>query len=703
VRVVFLLAILTLAVHGLALSDGKVLDDFWHQKGLREHGWSFNELLRTLVIAPADFLHTWWQTKPVVWHYFRPFFILSMKVVLLVLGGGNPVALHAFSLALHFASAVMVWRLCWLLTRDRAWSFVGGALFVIYPHSVITVAWPSAQNVVLQTTLLLATVLCYLRASGLDLRPDFKHPASAIPHPPSLARLPLAFTLMFWLLALFTRENAVLLPIILAAFDLSFGGRRHLWSRRYLYGALVIISTAFMAWRFLLHIPPLPDVYCRRPDGDWPEYLPWLAAKLLHYICASIWISPIGVGPTGRYNPWTEVLDDCLLMLAIVSILFLVYWRSTREVRGWWIWPLWIVLSILPVTAVIATPHSGYMCGVGWAVACALAPAAARTSGSLPLNRGGPGWGSGGTRTRPLYKLAAGTTLVLALGAAFMSPVNRLQWTGIAAAERLLPSWVMVSPPPRETTDVFFINMPFVNLYCKPVLVDRLGPWFEEVNVHVLTFAPALFKLNEPTFLEQRDDRSFTVEVLGQPYFSRLLGRFALEAFRGKGRFKSGDEIVGSHFTVRILDAEEEGVRKLLFTFPRPLSDPRYCFYLTSTHCGAARIRFGDTSKAASAVEGLKPPALEPAVARHMAITLGAPVQRVFDQPSLCADDWRRVAAWWSAHVDAQALDEIWHHRHDFDDLVYLRYEVDFDRHIAGLIIQTDLYLTGPPFPGPRP
>src|SRR5258706_12089715 len=84
------LIILTFATHGLALFDGKVLDDFAHQKGLHERGWSFGELMHTLRIEPATFLHTWWQTKPVIWHYFRPFFILCMKFVFIVLGCGDP-------------------------------------------------------------------------------------------------------------------------------------------------------------------------------------------------------------------------------------------------------------------------------------------------------------------------------------------------------------------------------------------------------------------------------------------------------------------------------------------------------------------------------------------------------------------------------------------------------------------------------------
>jgi len=98
----------------------------------------------------------------------------------------------------------------------------------------------------------------------------------------------------------------------------------------------------------------------------------------------------------------------------------------------------------------------------------------------------------------------------------------------------------------------------------------------------------------------------------------------------------------------------------------------------------------------------VSPPSDSLPIIRHMAVALGAPIQPLLNQQELSPEDWKRVSAWWAAHADQQALDEVWHHRHDFDDLIYLGYEIDFDRHVAGLLIKTDLYLSGPPFPGPR-
>ncbi len=730
--------VIAVAAHGLCLFDGVVLDDYWHQRGLRTYGWSFSDLLRTLNISPSEFLETWWQQKDVCWTYFRPFFIVCMKFVYGVLGGNSPIALHAFSLALHTISGLMVWQLCRRITRNEPWSLIGGLLFVTYPHSVISVAWPSSQNCVIQTTLLLATILCYLRASKLQVGP-WLEARDREGVAPRWSRGSLAWATIFWLLAIFTRENAILLPAILASFEIAYGSWRRLWARRNIYFVAGAIGVAFMALREWMHVHPLPDVYCRRPDGDYLEYAGWLAAKFLHYVCVSIIPAPMMVGPTGRYNPWATVPGDCLLMLAIVAALGTMYLLVTRRARGWWIWPLWIALSVLPVTAVVATPHSGYMCGVGFAIGMALSGACLRTLS--------PKW---------LVRSAGGLIGGLILGMAFMMPVNRLQWIATYSAERYLPSWVMVSPPSREARDVFFINMPFADIYCKPNLVARLGPWFEDATVHVLTFAPqaaamdrrtSLYKNVESTALrtvvEQIDERSFTVAVTGQAYFSRLLGRFLLEAFRGKETFKRGQEIAGRAFDVKILEADDQGVWKLKFTFPRPLNDPGYCFYLTSVECGAAKLRFkgGSSPNLLSSVSGQVPDAIalneaaarldggavdaagplfaavvshEPALAdqasgslrpvlQYIARSTGSPVQSILDRPELSHEDWARLSEWWRARIDRRQFSELWLHRHDFDDLVWLRSEFDWDRYLASFVIRSDLYMSGPPYDNPRP
>src|SRR4029453_3905313 len=113
-----------------------------------------------------------------------------------------------------------------------------------------------------------------------------------------------------------------------------------------------------------------------------------------------------------------------------------------------------------------------------------------------------------------------------------------------------------------------------------------------QARFHVLTYPPQPVLLEQRTYVKQLDSHSFSVAIVGQPYFSRLLGRFLIDGFRREGPFRAGGAFHTGAFDVRVAAADDEGVRELVFTFPNRLDDPRYCFYLTTIDCGAAHLRF---------------------------------------------------------------------------------------------------------------
>lgn len=748
-----LLAAATLAAHGWSLADGAAFDDHWHQRGLREHGWSYAELLRTLEIEPAGWMHVWWQDKPVRWEYGRPLFILVMKLVYVVLGGNDPAALHALSVALHLAAALMVWRLGFWLANSRPWALVGGLAFVIYPHALVTVAWPSSQNCVIATALLLAALLAYLRASGLPAaRQRTLAPAREGPEPPASARLAsraagvarppnaagarvptratptravgpavvapvrplaLAATIALWLAALLTRENSLLLAPILVALDLAFGGRRWVRARLGVYALLAGLGLAFVAWRSIAVASAMPDVYTRRPDGDAIGYALWAIAKLIHYLCTSVWIAPMTVGPTGRLNPWSEVPLDTWAMTGLLAAIALGYAVLARRMRGWWVWPAWIVLAVLPVVPVVATPHSGYLPGVGVALGLALIGAGAHG---------------------PSRHAARGVVAFYLVGMSLMTMLNRWQWQGMIAAERFTTAWVQADPPAAEVTDIYFVNLPFISVYAKPALDAALGPELRDVRFHVLTWAPDAIQVDHRTFIEPVDECGFIVRSEGQPYFAGFIGRFVHDAFRSGPFFCPGDVVTTDGFEARILEADAYGVWAIQFTFDRPLSDPRSCFYLASPECGAARLRFpeaagpgaaGDPTAGQAACDGSTAaspggaPAAVPTdwpaaelhaqlgsadfqtLAHTIAESLGAPIQNVLAARDLTPAQWAQAHAWWDRHVDADTFRVLWTRRDEFLPYIKAREEVHNQRRRLAEYIRSDLYLTGPPFPGP--
>jgi len=627
----------------------------------------------------------------------------------------------------------MVRSLCQRLTRHGGWALVGGLLFVVYSHSVFAVAWLAAQNAILQTVLTLGALLCYLTASGLGrgvrALADPSTPAGSLDAPgrdgagPNLGRGAFAGSVALLVLALLSRENAVVFPVIALCADLSFGGLRHVRRRWGAHLVFLAVVAVYLYWRLAVVHHPIPDVYIRRPDGE--GYLLWCLAKLMHYVTSSVWLSPMTIGPTGRFHPFAEVPADCLLMLLILAVLAAGYWSACRYARGFWLWPLWIVLSVLPVVPVLATPHTGYMAGVGFAVALVLGPGLRDRIRGRSIGR----W----PNVVAIWFLIATTTYV---------PIYRMLWDGVRAAEQLTVSRMLSSPPPPEATDVFLINVPFVNIYAGVQWAQSMDRGESPPRFHALTFSPSLLEMNQPCTVEQLDAHRLRVAVMGRAYFSGLLGRFLIDGMRRTGRFTPGQRIGGEEFDVEIVAADAHGVQELVFTFDEPVASRRYRFYVSTPACAAARLKLWDPNEVdeplsiprhtvslaaidraaaaleagraeaagtlLAAVQGAQPQFRERAgrvllpIARRLAAATASPIADQLESNRIQDTDWGRVAEWWQRSVDDRMIVDLWINRGEGRALRTRLDRFNGIRRRAASIIKTDLYLSGPPYPGPR-
>lgn len=139
---------------------------------------------------------------------YRPLISLSLCVDT-VLGGGGPAAYHVTNLSFHAVSTLCVAWLCGRMARQRKGllALLGGTLFAISPVGVEPVAWilgrVSSQEVALR---LLA--LCFF-TTWLDDRRAGRY----------------LWTALFALLALLSKESAVVLPLAFLGLDLLHGGR----------------------------------------------------------------------------------------------------------------------------------------------------------------------------------------------------------------------------------------------------------------------------------------------------------------------------------------------------------------------------------------------------------------------------------------------------------------------------------------------
>lgn len=706
--------------HGWSLFDGLGLDDHWHYRTIRQSGWSLPELLDATTIRSDELYDLWWQDHPVQFQYSRPLSVALMKIVYAIIGG-SVLAQHAVNLVLHWVGAILVSALCFRMTRHRFWSIVGGILFVVYPLSVNAVGWLAAQNMILQTVLLLGAMLAYARASNLDMNISAEKPATRASR---VHRGWLAFTVVLWIGALFSRENAIVLPAILVAMDVAFGGWKFAWSRRVAYVIFAVLGIAFLIWRLRYFYEPMPDVYVRR-SAD-PGFLLWCLAKLLHFVCSAVWIAPMAVGPTGRINPLTEAPFDIALMLVIVVGIATTYFVIARKARGFWIWPLWILFTMAPMIPVLATPHSGYICAVAVAIGLILGPAAAHR--------------------RKSHRVYVATTtlamIVLAMSIGMLK-VNRLLWKGLLYGEHFVATSLRSQPLPNTTTDVYFINLPFAAVYAKEHVVDANHFDHDAIKCHVLTFAPQLPRMNQPSSIVQLDTHRFSLTVDSQPYFSRLLGRFLIDGFRSGGQLQTGDRLAGEGFDVEVTRATDEGVFQLIFTFEKPLTDPNQAFFVSSEECGAMQIAFSESGHDVAPLPEL-PPAPDsldkinaaasqivhgnPAAAETLFAAMRSPMKAIrlaaanqlkhivqpiaiatasdtihgFDDFKISDLELERLRRWWHGSINANSVAQVFKRRNELLEIRHRRDELKRGRALIGRFIKCDLYLTGKPFPGPR-
>lgn len=152
----------------------------------------------------ADFARPWLGLEGGV--LYRPIMTVSYALDLAT-GGGTALSFHLTNVAAHVGSTACVAVLCgWLAPRRaRLATLLGGTLFAVHPAATETVAWISGRVSGLEQAWSLLALTCFVRHLRTGRAGGY------------IAVFPLA------LLALLTKESAVVLPVSLAAVDALHG------------------------------------------------------------------------------------------------------------------------------------------------------------------------------------------------------------------------------------------------------------------------------------------------------------------------------------------------------------------------------------------------------------------------------------------------------------------------------------------------
>jgi tetratricopeptide (TPR) repeat protein len=184
------IAVLLTYGHTVFFQEYTYLDDYYliveFQPLLRDPGY-------LLKVFTEDVFH-----RNQAGMYYRP--ILSLSLMLDAnIGGTNPSVFHFTNIVFHLIGTILVMKLLTGFGLQRPSAFFSSLLFAVHPALAQTVVWIPGRNESLLAIFVLSTLLALLRFQATRLLRW------------------LFLSLLFFLLALFTKETALMLLPLLAA------------------------------------------------------------------------------------------------------------------------------------------------------------------------------------------------------------------------------------------------------------------------------------------------------------------------------------------------------------------------------------------------------------------------------------------------------------------------------------------------------
>jgi len=297
-----------------------------------------NALIKSLANLPAAFTAGAWRFAPfevtaISQSYYRPLFNVWLMISN-TLFGASSWGWHLMTLLLHAAATAMVFVVIKEMFDRRRLALIAASLFAVLPVHAEAVAWVSGSVEVLMTLLLLAALHFYLnyRQAGRTYQ--------------------LILALAFYLLALWSKEAALALPLIIAYLELMHYGKSPAIKGRGigplpLAGWLALVTAVYALMRYRANGDIFAADETRLPLGPALLTIPLAVIK---YLALLIW--PFGYSYQHYTILITSVISIKLLasLLLVIALIFIVVRYGSRQLQ---VAGAWFILTLLPALVVM--------------------------------------------------------------------------------------------------------------------------------------------------------------------------------------------------------------------------------------------------------------------------------------------------------------------------------------------------------------
>jgi len=346
------LSVLVIVISGILSYLNSLLNPFiWDDV----HLVSANLHIRNLSYIPRLFFENVYH-QDMIGKFYRPVLMSSFSLDY-HLWGPDPFGYHVSNILIHLGNALLVYGLIRLIFRRELLAFLTAMLFVLHPVQTEAVTYISGRGDPL------AAFFCLLSLYFFIAYADFSG---------YRRRLYFGASALAFLLALFSKESATILPLVLIFYEACFrrDGLRGKRSAKYatyfaillIYGiiryfVLLDVKDTMMAGKFL----PLLDRFYLIPP------------IIVIYLKLLLW-------PVGLHMERSDFLFDrpqyffdhrVIFALLLLTIVTAIVWSGRKRHKevffgfGWFLLSLTPFLNIIPINAFIAE-HWLYFPSIGF-------------------------------------------------------------------------------------------------------------------------------------------------------------------------------------------------------------------------------------------------------------------------------------------------------------------------------------------------
>lgn len=276
-------------------------------------------------------------------YIYRPLQILTYMIDY-SLWSLNVFGYHLTNVLLHILVALGVYLFVYLLCNNRLLSLFVGILFVIHPVQTDAVSYISGRGDLLSVLFMLLCLILYIRQS----------------HPGKMSFSMFFLMLLSYILAILSKENALILPALVLLYHYSF--KKKINAKLYLPVLIVAFFYMFLRMQMLGSFYHGQDILLKRVPGFFVAITNYLRILLL----------PINLHMDygNRLFGITEIKALFGMAVVFLALIYAFKIRSKNKIASFSIYWFFIALlptsSVYPITAFYMAEHWLYLPSIGF-------------------------------------------------------------------------------------------------------------------------------------------------------------------------------------------------------------------------------------------------------------------------------------------------------------------------------------------------